>query len=153
MKVLLALSTTRHSEKAIDAAIQRASVPDGTLVVLFILDDEVPSRLYQQLTDRGFIGEKPSDSISNAIMKEYRHRAEEEANRIVERAKQQGVRCEVEIVRGPFAEESLNGVLRHQADLIILTRMKRSNLARFLLGSAVNNLRAQCPCPVEIIDE
>jgi nucleotide-binding universal stress UspA family protein len=153
MRVLLALSTTRHSEKAIEKAIERVEAESGELFLLFILDDEVPSGLFDQLTDRGFTGEKPSDQLANALKEEYRLRAREETQRIESRAAERNLKCHTEIVEGAFQDKCLEGVERYQADLVILTRRKRSNLARYLFGSAVNNLKAVCQCGVEIIDD
>lgn len=153
MTVLLALSNTRQSEKAIDLALNRIeNSAGGRLQILFVLDTEIPKQLFSQLTDRGFIGEKPSDQLAKAIMEDYRKHAKDEIGRIAQKAAKRSVEFDSEIVEGIFADEAIKAVEKHQPDLLIVARKKRSRLARFLTGSAVDNLRAQSPCPVEVVE-
>mgnify|MGYP006308600297 CR=1 FL=1 len=118
-----------------------------------MLEHTLPGNLFQQLTDRGFLGEKPSDELAEAIKGEYELRAREETETIQRLAEQRSVPCETSIVWGNFADECLLAVMKTNASLVILTRRKRSRLARLLLGSAVDSLKSQCHCPVEIIDD
>jgi nucleotide-binding universal stress UspA family protein len=55
--------------------------------------------------------------------------------------------------QGKLVEEALAILAHEKIDLVIVTRRKRSRLSRFLFGSAVADLIAKAPCPVQVIDE
>jgi len=55
--------------------------------------------------------------------------------------------------RGEFVEVALKVIQKEAADLIIVTRRRRSNLSRFIFGSAVAELKSKTDCPIMIIDE
>jgi nucleotide-binding universal stress UspA family protein len=152
-KVLLVLSTTRESPASIDRALGLASDHHAELIVLFVLDEDLPLSIVEHLTERGFIGNRPSEQLYEAILKEYEIQAEKKTAEIAARAAAQGTPCRSIRARGSFLDETLRVLEEEKVDVAVLTRRRRSNLSRFLFGSAVADLVKRAPCPVEIVDE
>lgn len=151
--ILLALSTTRQSPKTIDYALNRAQEDKARLVILFIVDPDLPHLILDKMMDVGFMGDKPSLELHESILKEYRERGRKITEEISQRASSLGLEYSTIMAEGEFVEECLKLIKKELPEETILTRAERSNLSRFLFGSAVNRLKKKSPCPVKIVDE
>jgi len=151
--ILLALSTTRQSPKTIERAIQEAEKGSKRLVTLFVVDHGVSDSIGRLLITTGYLGEKPSQKLADAILDEYRERGQRRLEEVETEASERSIQCEVMLREGEFAEEVLKMVAEKEAGKVVLTRAKRSGLSRFLFGSAVNRVREKATCAVEIVSE
>jgi len=52
-KILLILSTTRKSDRCIKEAVEIASKKNARLIILFVVDYEVPQKIFDSLTEEG----------------------------------------------------------------------------------------------------
>jgi nucleotide-binding universal stress UspA family protein len=147
------LSTTRESMGEVEYALRRAAEEHAELVCLFVVDRNIATSLSGQLTDAGFVGEKVGRDLEGTILKDYRARGRQRLDAIGGAAAERGIPFESELVEGDFAEETLRAIETVGADLVILTRAKRSQVARLLFGSAVNQVREHAACAVEIVEE
>jgi nucleotide-binding universal stress UspA family protein len=151
--IVLALSTTRQSPKTIDFALKEAQKEESRLLLLFIVDPDLPHLILDKMMDVGFMGDKPSTQVYDSILKEYRERGERIISDISQRADSVGIECEADMVEGEFVAECLKVIKRENPKKVILTRAQRSNLSRFLFGSAVNKLKEKSPSPIIIVKE
>jgi len=151
--ILLALSTTRQSPKAIERAMGEAEKTGSRLVALFVVDHGVPDSIGSLLITTGYLGEKPSQKLADAILDEYRERGRRRLGEICFSCGERGIPCETMLREGEFAAEVLAVVREKEAGKVILTRAKRLGISRFLFGSAVNRVRKDATCPVEIVSE
>ncbi|MDH4100270.1 MAG: universal stress protein [Nitrospirota bacterium] len=151
--IMLVLSTTRQSPVTVDEAIVTAKKDEAELVVLFVNDSKIPSMVFDRMADYDFIGDKPSEELTTAIQREYCLRGNALLDEIEKKAKAEGVSCKTIIEGGEFVETCLKMVERYRVDLVIMNRMKRSAISRFFLGSAVDKLTANAPCPVKVVEE
>jgi len=152
-KILLALSTTRESQKTIEYALNSAEKESASLVALFVIDPDLPELIFSKLIDIGFMGEKPGEEVMKALLKEYRTRGEEKLKEIKKLAEERGIECKTILKTGNFAKECLKIINEQKPLSVILTRAKRSNISRFLFGSAVNEIRKKSSVPIKIIKE
>ena len=152
-RIMLVLSTMRQSPKEIEYALQTAKKENAELLALFVIDSNVPSSVFQRLHEMDLIGEKPSEQLSEALMREYRQRGYEKLNEVEKKAKENNIHCTAYIEEGEFADEVLKMIKKLGVSLVILTRSHRSNISRFIFGSAVDELIKQSPCEVKIVDE
>jgi len=152
-KVLLIISTTRKSPKSIERAIQYAKEKNAELVCLYVLDLELPESIVRQMTEEGWFGGKPSEQFYQALLNEYERWGKEKIEEIKKEAEKQGVPFRAEFRRGSFLAEALDFIEKEKVSYIIVTRRRRSNLSRFLFGSAVAELKKKVNVPVEIVDE
>jgi nucleotide-binding universal stress UspA family protein len=152
-KILLILSTTRKSNKCIKEAVDIANREKAKLVILFVVDYEVPQKIFDSLTEEGWIGGKTTENLFNAVLDEYSIQGKEKILEIEEAAKSKGVDYKSIIKRGTFLDVTLSVAEKEQVNLILVTRRKRSRLSRFFFGSAVAELREKATCETKIIDE
>ncbi|MDR4504772.1 MAG: universal stress protein [Candidatus Scalindua sp.] len=152
-KLLLILSTTRRSNKCIKEAIDIASKSNIPLIILFVVDEEIPQKILEKMTEDGWIGGKPTESLFNAVLEEYSAQGKEKVAEIEEMARSRGVQFESIIRKGKFLDEALAVVNAENVKLILVTRRKRLSVSRFFFGSAVAELRKRVSCEVRIIDE
>ncbi|MCP4266223.1 MAG: universal stress protein [Candidatus Brocadiaceae bacterium] len=152
-KILLILSTTRKSNKCIKEAVDIASKENAKLIILFVVDNEVPQKIFDSLTEEGWIGGKTTENLFNAVLDEYSIQGKEKISEIEEAAKSKGVDYQSIIKRGTFLDVALSVAEKEQVSLILVTRRKRSRLSRFFFGSAVAELEEKVTCETKIIDE
>ena len=152
-KILLILSTTRKSDKCIKEAVDIASKESAKLVILFVVDNEVPQKIFDSLTEEGWIGGKTTENLFNAVLDEYSVKGKEKILEIEAAAKSKGVHYKSVIKRGTFLDVALSVAEEEQVSLILVTRRKRSRLSRYFFGSAVAELKEKVSCETKIIDE
>ncbi|MCP5004676.1 MAG: universal stress protein [Planctomycetes bacterium] len=152
-KLLLILSTTRKSNKCINEAIDIASKRNVPLIIFFVVDEEIPQKIFEKLTEDGWVGGNPTKSLFNVVLEEYSAQGKEKVLEIEEMAKSRSIQYESIIKKGKFLDEALAVVESENVDMVLVTRRKRMNLSRFFFGSAVADLREKVTCEVKIIDE
>ncbi len=152
-KILLILSTTRRSNKCIKEAVDIASKENAKLIILFVVDYDVPQKILDKLTEESWIGGKPTESLFNAVLDEYSIQGKDKITEIEEMAKARGVHYKSIVKKGKFLEEALAVIEAEKVNLIMVTRRKRFGLSRFIFGSAVAELKEKVKCEVKIIDE
>ncbi|MFQ6082168.1 MAG: universal stress protein [Candidatus Aminicenantia bacterium] len=151
--IVLALSTTRQSPRTIEYSLDLAQKESAKLIVLFIVDPGLPKLIFEKLIDMGFMGEKPSKQVVDAILKEYRERGKEQLEEIRKSTRSMNIECQTIITQGEFVKECLKIIKKEKPKQVILTRAKRTELSRFLFGSAVNELKKKSPSPIKVIEE
>ncbi|GJQ57980.1 MAG: universal stress protein [Candidatus Scalindua sp. AMX11] len=152
-KLLLILSTTRRSNKCIKEAIDVASKGNIPLIILFVIDEEIPQKILEKMREDGWIGGKPTESLFNAVLEEYSVQGREKVAEIEEMAKSRGLEFKSIIRKGTFIEEALAVAEAENVSLILVTRRKRLSMSRFLFGSAVAEIQERVTCEVRVIDE
>ena len=152
-EILLIISTTRKSSKCVKEAVDIASKENARLIILYVVDYEVPQKIFDKLTEEGWIGGKPTENLFNAVLDEYSIQGKDKIAEIEEVAKSRGVNYKSIVRRGKFLDVALSVAKEEKVNLIIVTRRKRSGLSRFIFGSAVAELKKTVNCEVKIIDE
>lgn len=151
--ILLTLSTTRQSPKTIDYALKKAQKEKAHLVILFIVDPDLPHLVLDKMLDVGFMGDKPSMKLYQSILIEYRERGEKITKEISKKADSLGIEWSTQMAEGEFTQECLKVIKDKNPEMTILTRTERSRLSRFIHGSAVNRLKQKSRCPITIVKE
>ena len=151
-KFLLAMSTTVQSSELVETALDFVKEKEAELVVVFVLDSQVPEAIFSQLTDIGFTGEKLSGQLKEAVNQEYQHQANEILTEIKERAKQKKVNCQVAVKEGNFTDKVLEAVGEYQPDLLILSRVRQTFLTRLFSRSAMDELLRRAPCEIKVFE-
>lgn len=151
--ILLILSTSRTSSKALEYAVTTAKKEGAKLIALYIIETELANEVFDRFTDIGFIGDKPSAQLTEAIMKEYRQRGYEELGRVQIRAMEEGVDFDPLMEQGDFVEKALDVIGRCNVALAVATRRRQSAFFRYLSLSMVDELKEKAPCRVEVFEE
>ena len=152
-RIMLLLSFLRRSPKCTELALQMAAERQAELIVLFVLDEDVMTKVTKKLTEDGWIGGKPSEQFLVALRQEYREQAQTKIQEVEKAARLKGIALRSFSREGNLVDEALALLKEEKIDLVIVTRRKRSRLSRFLFGSAVADLMMQAPCPIQVIDE
>ncbi len=154
-KVLLILSTTRTSGKAVDFAVDKARREGTGLIALYIINSELTSEVFDRFTDVGFIGDKPSMELTEAVMKEYRQRGYEEIGRVQVKAMEQGVDFDAVTAQGDIVEEALKVIEKRAVSVAVIVRRKTTKVSGFLKyfsRSMCMELEQQARCEVVVFE-
>jgi nucleotide-binding universal stress UspA family protein len=133
--VMLALSTFRKSDKAVDTAIEKAH-DNKKLMVVYAADINLARYLVE-----------PEASLLEKHEKEGR----KHVAAIAEKAKGEGIEVKTHCEVSRFGLVCLDLVQQEKPSLIITTRSKRPEWMRKLFGSPVDELVAKAGCPVIVI--
>ncbi|MEE8574952.1 MAG: universal stress protein [Thermodesulfobacteriota bacterium] len=152
-KILLVLSTSRTPEEAMDFAVSKAKEEGAVLYALYLVETALASEVFDRFSDIGFIGDKPSTELSEAVMKEYRQRGYEEVGRVQVKAMEAAVTFEPLTEQGDYVGKTLELAEDLDIDLIVAIRRKHSIITRYFSRSPADELKKGAPCEVEIFDE
>jgi nucleotide-binding universal stress UspA family protein len=152
-KILLVLSNARSSSKAVEYAVDLAMKEGAKLIVLFVIEKEVVKEVFDTFSDIGFIGDKPSTKLTQAMMREFRQRGYEELQRIEDLAKEHNVAVEPIIEEGDFLEKALWIIDKYRVDSAVAIKKKRSAIASYFIKSQVLKLKELAPCTMDIFEE
>ena len=141
---MLALSTFRQADKAVELALEKAAEA-GPLVVVFVVDVNVARYLvgtdvglYPDLWDRG----------REEFLEEQRLHAAKAVSDITARAEKRGIAATSRVVTGRFGIECMKAIEEERPGLIVTTRSKRPAWVRRFFGSPVDYLIANAGCPL-----
>lgn len=152
MNFVLALTTVEQAPEAVEAAIDFAVAKKAKLFAVFILDETVPTAIFEKLTDIGFIGEKPGAELESAVSLEYRRQAISTLAEIEGLAEAKGVDCETEIIEGDFMDKCLEIAAKYTADTLIIVRTRQSFLSRLFAGTGIDELVRRAPCEIKVFE-
>lgn len=149
---LLVLSTAAHSHEAMDVAIEKAKELQGKLLVLFVVDVQLPSSIFERLEGTTVIGARPGQEVQEALRNEYKRQGEQQLDEVERRAAKQGVGTEKILKEGTFADECIQVIRENNVAVAVLTRKKKSHLSRFIFGSPIKKIQDNVSCQFEIVD-
>ncbi|MEE8185664.1 MAG: universal stress protein [Thermodesulfobacteriota bacterium] len=150
--IILILSVSGTSDEALEFAIKKAKEESAKLTALYVLDTGLTDEVFDRFTDIGFIGDKPSTQLTEAIIKEYRQRGYEELGKVQIRVMEEGLEFNPMMVNGNFLECVLNVIKKQEADMVIAVRRKRSAFKRYFSQSVVDDLKEKAPCEVVMFE-
>jgi len=144
-KVMLALSTFRQSETAVETAIEKAASEKALLLVVFVVDVNVARYLVG--TDVGLFPDLRK-RCEQDFLREQRGFAEAKVRAVIGTAEKRGVSAESRVATGRFGLECVKVAEEERPDVIVTTRSKRPGWVRRFFGSPVDYLIANAGCPV-----
>lgn len=151
--VLLMIPAGKEPQEAIGTAVELARQRGGTLVVVVVLDANLPGQVAIRLTEVGFMGEQIGRQVSDAIAHEYHTRATALLQALADRANKEGVPVIPLIEQGDTGEICSRIIRSHQIGTAVLVAEKRSWLTRFLSHSAAVKLPELANCEVRVMEE
>ncbi len=151
--VMLVLSTSRTPDGALDLAVKRAAEHGAKFIALYVVEAGLADGVFDLFSDVGFIGDKPSSELSEAVMKEYRQRAYEELGRAQIKAMEAAVDFEPLTEPGDYVDTVLELAESREVDLLIIIKKRRSPLSGYFSRSPADELKELAPCEVVIFEE
>lgn len=146
--VLLVLSTSGTPIEAVVTAVEKAKEASVGLVALYILETDLSNELFDRFSDIGFIGDRPSTQLSEAVMKEYRQRGYEELGVVQVKTMEESVDFEPVMETGAYVETVLQHIKLHNCSLVILVKRKENALFKYFSRSLTDEIKAKAACEV-----
>ena len=144
--VMLALSTFRRSEKAVDAAIEKGR-ENKKLMIVYVVDINV-ARYLVGVEEEFSIGLK--ETCEAEVLEKAEKEGREHLEKIAKKAEQEGIQVRTVVQLGRFAIVCLDVVNKTHPSLIVTTRSRRPEWVKKFFGAPVDELIAKVECPVEV---
>ncbi len=151
--ILLVLTSTVTSDEALQYAVSRAKKDGVTLVALYLLTTGPADAVFESFTDTGFIGDRPTTELSEAIMKDFRQRGYDELGRVQIKAMEEGVDFEPMMEQGDVLGNVLKVVDSMNIGVAILVRKKKRPLFRYFSVSIVDEIKEKAKCEVVVFTQ
>jgi nucleotide-binding universal stress UspA family protein len=145
--VMLALSTFRRSEKAVDAAIEK-SRENKKLMMVFVVDINV-ARYLVGVEEEFSVGLK--ETCEAELLEKAEKEGLEQLVKIAKRAEQEGLQVKTLVQLGRFAVVCLDLAGQTSPSLIVTTRSRRPEWVKKFFGAPVDELIAKAGCPVLVL--
>jgi nucleotide-binding universal stress UspA family protein len=145
--VMLALSTFRKSEKAIDVAIDKARNVKK-LMVVYVVDVNLARYLVD--VDHGMVAEY-TKTCESEVLKQHEREGRKHIAAIAEKAKKEGIEVKFHLQIGRFALVCLDVAQQTKPSLILTTRSNRPAWVKKFFGAPVDDLIAKAGCPVSVV--
>ena len=143
-RIMLALSTYRHSQTAVEAAIEQAQ-EGKRLIIVYVIDVNLARYLIG--SDIGTF-QSLKETYESELLDKHRVLAAERIAGMVTQAEHCGINVSTHITTGRFALECLEIMQTEQPDVIVTTRSKRPKWVKRFFGSPVDYLKSHAQCPV-----
>ena len=151
--VLLVVAPGYEAPNALAYAVSRARELGGGIVVLAVLDGESLSRVAAAFTDVGWVGERVSDDVVEALGAERRTLAEMQVEQLAEEIRTQGVEAMPLVREGDPSDVCARLVREHDVGLAVLVAERRSWVTRFLSRSAPVRLPTFAGCEIKVMED
>ncbi|MCG3175070.1 MAG: hypothetical protein GMKNLPBB_03407 [Myxococcota bacterium] len=151
--VALILTSARTAAKTIQAAIRKAREAGGPVRALLVMDTGAPPALWKSMQELGFIEDLRNPRLEEAVAEEYRDQLWRTFENIRDEGARAGLDMESEYVEGSFVPVASERIRRWRPAVVLVSRLDRSHLSRFLHGGKVEELRGQISVPMEVVDE
>lgn len=150
-KLLLVLSPHVHSDNAIDYAVKRAAGEGRVLVAFFLLESELAEEVSEKFSDIGFTGDRPSATLSESLMREYRQRGYEALGRVQVRAMEEGVIFEPLMDEGPYVSTILGAISAHDIGLTVIQERRERSFFQYFKKGLPLQVKEMASCEVVIV--
>ena len=152
-KILLVLSYSGFSGRAIDEAVRSARKEKATLVALFLLEGGAAESVFDKFSDIGFMGDRPAEDLSKLVMKESRQRAYEALGKVQIKAMEEGVAFEPLLEEDATVEKVLSVIEKINPDAGFVLKRKQRAFFKYFTRSLADELAERAPCEVAVITE
>ena len=141
---MLALSTFRRSENAVEVALEK-SQETQKLMVAYVADVNV-ARYFVGTEDE--IPNKIRESCESEMLEKAEKEGQEYVATIAKKAEKEGIEVKTLVQLGRFAVVCLDVVHEVRPSLIVTTRSRRPDWVKKFFGAPVDELIAKAGCPV-----
>jgi nucleotide-binding universal stress UspA family protein len=145
--VVLALSTFRKSERAIDTAIQKAK-STGKLLVVFVADIDLANYF---LGAEAEVLPALKEMCEADILKRNQEEGNNHVQMIAARARLENIETRSIIQVGEFAAVCLDVIKQEKPSLIVTTRSQRPEWVKKVFGAPVRELIEKAGCPALVV--
>jgi nucleotide-binding universal stress UspA family protein len=152
-KILLVLSYSGFSGRAIDEAVRRARKEKATLSALYLLEGGAAESVFDKFSDIGFIGDRPSEDLSRTVMKESRQLGYEALGKVQIKAMEEGVDFEPLVEEDATVEKVLSVIEKINPAAVYVLKRKQRAFFKYFTRSLADELAERASCEVAIITE
>jgi nucleotide-binding universal stress UspA family protein len=144
-KILLAVDGSTHSQKAAEAGIELARKTNAKVTALFVID---VAKEYEGI---GGVSWNIADDVVNGMKKSLQQMSNDTLKIVGESAAKAGVPFEGKTVEGQPATEIMKMAENANMSLIVMGRLGRTGMSRFMIGSAADKVIRNSKVPVLIV--
>ena len=144
-KILLAVDGSKHSQKAAQAGIELAKSTNGKVTALFVID---VAKEYEGI---GGVSWNIADKVVEGVKSSLQECSNDTLKLVGEMAQKAGVPFEAKTVEGQPAVEIMKMAESANMELIVMGRLGRTGISKFLMGSVAEKVIRNSKVPVLMV--
>ncbi len=153
MKLMLVLSNISFSSSSVTYAFEKAEKENYELIVVFVLDEEIPDSVSSLLMYIGFLGPKPTEELKTTLLEEYKKRAQSELERVEKLGNEKNIQMKKVLKKGRFVKEIIEVCEKEKPDFVITSRPREPMLSQVLSSYNLEELKKKLGAKLIVIDE
>ncbi|GGJ95251.1 universal stress protein [Lentibacillus kapialis] len=134
-RILLATDGSKHSVRSANHAIQLANQFNGTIDVVYVVDEQTSK----------------SDVLHNDSKYEIERKRKEKIQSVLEQLKETDIEYNVQILHGQPGPAIVEFANTNDFDCIVIGSRGLNNLQTMILGSVSHKVAKRADCPVLIV--
>lgn len=143
--ILLAVDGSTHSQKAAEAGIGLAKSTKGKVMAIFVID---VAKEYEGI---GGVSWNIADDVVKGIKNSLKDCGNDTLKVVGEAAKKADVPFDGKIIEGEPATEIMKAAEDAKVDLIVMGRLGRTGMSKFLMGSVAEKVIRNSKIPVLMV--
>jgi nucleotide-binding universal stress UspA family protein len=143
--IILATDGSKHSQKAAEAGIELAKLAKGKITALFVID------VAKEYEGMGGVDWNIADKVVQGVKDSLQQWGNDTLKAVGEMAQKAGVPLQAKIVEGQPATEIMKLAETSNADLIVMGRLGRTGISKFLMGSVAEKVVRHSRVPVLMV--
>jgi nucleotide-binding universal stress UspA family protein len=137
-KILIATDGSEYTKSAVDYGIDLAKNIEAKLYIIYVIDTAAFASI-------------PMDAAWESMYELLKQEGDEATKYVAERAENEGLSTERQIIEGHPAEEIIKFAEKDSINLIVMGTLGKSGLDRFLLGSVAEKVVRNSKIPVLVV--
>ncbi|MBM7623000.1 hypothetical protein [Sporohalobacter salinus] len=148
-KIVLVLFSFAKSEKVISRSFELLGEEDELYVAGFI-EQKVPNSLSDLISDIGFLGDKVTEDVKSTIIAEYKKRADEKLDLIMEEGEEYAGTVKAEMLSKKELSDLEKQVKNGQADYLLINYTDDQFLSEEVLDYPLDDILSKIDIPYEV---
>jgi nucleotide-binding universal stress UspA family protein len=143
--IILPVDGSKPSQKAAEVGIDLAKLSKGRVTALFVID------IGKEYAGIGGVSWNIADKVVQGVKDSLQQLGDETLKGVGEMAQKAGVSFEAKVVEGQPATEIIKMAETSNADMIVMGRLGRTGISKFLMGSVADKVVRHSRVPVLMV--
>lgn len=149
-QVVLVLTPGRICDEALHWCYHQCTENKLNLRVVYLIDEVFSRQIEKTLADNGFIGDKPSRDLTQALDQEYQNRAKKFLDLVRKESHTFGLKPTLELIHGSYLDHCVAVGQRAETKVLVVIEKKSGFFSKIFKRDAFLEIKDQIKCELKV---